>query len=100
MQISYCKIFRAGPSLWEGVGQLRSRKTTNRNRAILADHLAGKTSSELAETYGLAPASITAIITFERHKLDVSIDGFYEQLRSSLGIVFSPIDQQELERQI
>jgi uncharacterized protein (DUF433 family) len=83
-----------------GGGQLRSRKTTNRNRAILADHLAGKTSSQLARIYGLAPASITAIITFERHKLDVSIDGFYEQLRSALGIAFSPVDQQELQRQI
>ena len=77
LQISYCKDFPTGDSLWEGVGQLRSRKTTNRNRAILADHLAGKTSSELAEIYGLAPASITAIITFEKHKLDVSLDGFY-----------------------
>ena len=78
---------------------MRSRKTTNRNRAILADHLAGKTPSQLAQIHGLTPASIAAIITFERHKLDVSIDGFYEQLRSSLGIVFSPVDQQQLQRQ-
>jgi hypothetical protein len=83
-----------------GDGNLRSRKTTNRNRAILADHLAGKTSSQLARIYGLAPASVTAIITFEKHKLDVSLDGFYEQLRLSLGIVFSPIDQQQFQRQI
>ena len=79
---------------------MRSRKTTNRNRAILADHLAGKTSFQLAQIHGLTPASIAAIITFERHKLDVSIDGFYEQLRLSLGIVFSPIDPQQLQRQI
>jgi hypothetical protein len=71
---------------------LRSRKTTQRNRAILADHLAGKSSSELAKLYGLAPASITAIATFEKHKLDVSIDGFYDQLRTSLGLAFLPID--------
>ncbi|MEO8301501.1 MAG: hypothetical protein ABI608_06900 [Rhizomicrobium sp.] len=65
---------------------------TSRNRAIFAEHLAGKTAAQLAQDYALTRASVVAIVTFEKHRLDVSADGFYEQLRASLGIPLLSID--------
>jgi|GEM_PF-2817975 len=59
--------------------------TTERNREIFASFQAGKLVSELAEIYGLAPTTIGALIRIEGHKLEVSLDDFYRELRRSLG---------------
>ncbi len=58
--------------------------TTERNREIFAGFGTGKTISQLADNYGLAPMSIKAILATERHKLEVSADEFYRCLRRSL----------------
>ena len=60
-------------------------KTIERNRAIFASFRAGETVNQLAESYGLAPITIAARLTTERHKLAVCVDEFYRNLRRSLG---------------
>lgn len=65
---------------------MKHRKTTDRNREIFIDFRAGKSASELAAIYGLSRASIVAIVCVEKHRLEVSEDAFYQQLRASLGI--------------
>jgi len=60
--------------------------TTERNREIFASFQAGKSVSELAEIYGLALTTIGALIRIEGHKLEVSLDDFYCELRRSLGL--------------
>lgn len=65
---------------------MKHRKTTNRNREIFLDFRSGKTPAELAAIYGLSRASIVAIVCVEKHRLEVSEDVFYQQLRESLGI--------------
>ncbi len=61
-------------------------KTRARNREIFAGYRAGKTTDQLAQAYGLGRQSIIAIIGIERHRLEVSIDTFYEGQRSALGL--------------
>ena len=61
-------------------------KTIARNREIFAGYRAGKTTEQLAISYGLARPTIIAIIGIEKHRLEVSIDEFYERLRSSSGV--------------
>ena len=60
-------------------------KTTERNREIFAAFRAGKTVSQLAESYGLARITIASLLNIERHKLAVSVDEFYCDLRRLLG---------------
>ena len=62
------------------------KKTIERNREIFAGYRAGKTIVQLAQAYGLARQTVTAIIGIERHRLEVSIDEFYESLRFSSGL--------------
>jgi Mor family transcriptional regulator len=59
---------------------------TERNREIFASFRAGKTVSQLAESYRLAPTTVAAVISIERHKLEVCVDEFYCDLRRSLGL--------------
>ena len=72
--------------LLRGDLRMKRRKTTNRNREIFVDFRSGKTPSELAEIYRLSRASIVAIICVEKHRLEVSEDAFYQQLRLALGV--------------
>jgi len=60
--------------------------TTERNRKIFASFQAGKSVSDLAEFYGLAPTTIGALVRIEGHKLEVSVDDFYCDLRRSVGL--------------
>jgi hypothetical protein len=60
-------------------------KTTERNREIFAKFRAGETVNQLAERCGLAPVTIAAVLTTERHKLAVCVDEFYAALRRALG---------------
>ena len=69
---------------------MKSRKTEKRNREIFAAYQRGMTPFELAANYGLTRASIVAIICLEQHRLEVSEDAFYQQLRVSLGIESFP----------
>ena len=57
--------------------------TTERNREIFAGFKAGMTVSQLAEHYGLAPATIGGVLSAERLKFEVSVDEFYSGLRRS-----------------
>jgi hypothetical protein len=74
-----------GRTSFETGARMRT-KTIARNREIFAGYRAGKTTEQLALTYGLARPTITAIIVVERHRLEVSVDEFYEALRSSSGL--------------
>jgi Mor family transcriptional regulator len=60
--------------------------TTERNREIFIAFLAGKTMNQLAQNYGLAGVTIAALLNIEKHKLAVSGDEFYCDLRRSLGL--------------
>jgi len=62
-------------------GHLMRTTTTERNREIFAGFRAGKTVGQLARMYGLAPATIAALLSTEKHKLEVSVDEFYRSLR-------------------
>ena len=64
-------------------GRSMKTTTTGRNRGIFASFRAGKTVSQLAVSYGLAPATIASIVATEKHKLEVSADEFYRCLRRS-----------------
>jgi hypothetical protein len=57
------------------------KSTAARNREIFVGFQAGKTANQLAESYGLAPASIASILNAEKHKREVSLDEFYRLRR-------------------
>jgi len=65
---------------------VRRKTTIARNREIFANYQAGKTTKQLAQTYGLNRHTVIAIIGIERHRLEVSIDAFYEGQRLSAGL--------------
>lgn len=65
---------------------MRRKTTISRNREIFANYQAGKTAEELAQTYGLTRHTVIAIIGTERHRLEVSIDDFYEGQRILTGL--------------
>ena len=82
---------RSNCIIWGHVDQLLAgdvmrTTTTERNREIFASFQAGKSVGELAEIYALAPTTVGALIRIEGHKLEVSIDDFYRDLRRSLGV--------------
>ena len=59
-------------------------ETAERNRKIFAGFRAGKTVSQLAESYGLAPTTVAGLLHAERHRLEVSVEEFYCCLRRAL----------------
>ena len=75
---------------------MKCRKTTLRNREIFADYRKGMSYSEISASRGLTRATVVAIICIEKHRLEVSEDSFYQQLRESLGMPsFFPADAAE-----
>ena len=58
------------------------QKTAVRNREIFAARQQGESIAELAELYGLSNITVCEIIRVERHKIAVSIDTFYQEMRS------------------
>jgi Mor family transcriptional regulator len=58
------------------------QKTTERNREIFAAYQQGKTIGELAELHGLSEITVHQIIRVEGHKVAVSVDSFYQEIRS------------------
>jgi Mor family transcriptional regulator len=65
---------------------MRRKTTIERNREIFANYQAGQTTKHLAQTYGLNRHTVIAIIGTERHRLEVSIDEFYEGQRALTGL--------------
>lgn len=57
-------------------------KTAVRNGEIFAAYRKGELIEDLARRYGLEAKTIHQIIRIEKHKLAVSVDGFYEEMRS------------------
>lgn len=52
--------------------------------------------SEISASRGLTRATVVAIVCIEKHRLEVSEDAFYQQLRMSLGMPsFFPADAAE-----
>lgn len=57
-------------------------KTAVRNREILAAYQNGDLIEDLAERYGLSVPTVREVIRIEKHKVAVSVDRFYEEIRS------------------
>ena len=57
------------------------QKTMVRNREIFAACEDGKSIEELAQKHGLSAVTVRQIIRIEGHKVAVSVEGFYEDLR-------------------
>ena len=53
-----------------------------RNREIYAAYQLGEAIGNLAERYELSRLTVDQIIRAERHKIAVSVDAFYERMRS------------------
>jgi hypothetical protein len=45
-------------------------------------HQNGELIEELAKRYGLEPGTVCQTLRIERHKVAVSVDEFYERIRS------------------
>ena len=58
------------------------QKTAVRNREIFAAYQQGECVGELAERHRLSEITIHQIIRGERHKVAVSVDAFYREMRS------------------
>ena len=58
------------------------QRTEIRNREIFAAHQRGEPIGDLASRYELSLKTVDQIIRAERHKIAVSIDAFYEHMRS------------------
>jgi Mor family transcriptional regulator len=57
-------------------------RTAVRNREIFAACQDGKSIEELAQKYGLSPVTVRQVIRIEGHKFAVSVERFYQELRS------------------
>jgi hypothetical protein len=58
------------------------QKNVVRNREIFAARQQGESIEELAEHHGLSNITVCEIIRVERHKIAVSVDAFYQEIRS------------------
>jgi Mor family transcriptional regulator len=56
-------------------------KTASRNREIFAAYEFGQTAKQLSDCYGLSLKTVREILAMERHRLAVSRDAFYANLR-------------------
>jgi Mor family transcriptional regulator len=57
-------------------------KTATRNREIFSAHQNGESIEGLARRYGLAVVTVREIIRVEKHKVAVSVEGYYEDQRA------------------
>jgi predicted nucleic acid-binding Zn ribbon protein len=67
-----------------------------RNRAMLSAYEASRTIEQLAEDHGLAIASITSILTVERHRRRESPEPFYRALRRSREAMLDKVQDRAL----
>jgi len=58
------------------------QKTATRNREIFAAYQTGETIERLTMRYGISGQTVSRIIGIERHKIDVSVDDFYQEMRA------------------
>ena len=58
------------------------QKNAMRNREIFAAHRRGEATGDLARRYGISGQTVGQIIRAERHKIAVSVDAFYKEMRS------------------
>ena len=61
---------------------MRVQKSAMRNREIFAAYQQGESCENLAKQHGLSRMTVDQIIRIERHKIAVSVDAFYEEMRS------------------
>jgi Mor family transcriptional regulator len=59
-----------------------AHKTEVRNREIFAAYQRGEPTGNLAKLHKLSEKTVDEIIRVERHKIAVSVDAFYEEMRS------------------
>jgi hypothetical protein len=53
-----------------------------RNREIFAAYQTGESIERLTMLYGISGQTVSRIIGTERHKIDVSVDDFYQEMRA------------------
>jgi Mor family transcriptional regulator len=58
------------------------QKKAVRSRAIFAAYQRGESIGELARRHRLSEVSVHQIIRGERHKVAVSVDAYYEEMRA------------------
>ena len=58
------------------------QKTSMRNREIFAAYQTGESIEHLTKRYGISGQTVSRIIGIERHKIDVSVDDFYQKMRA------------------
>jgi Mor family transcriptional regulator len=58
-------------------------RTADRNREIFASFNAGQTVESLAEQHGLSAARVRALLIDEKHRHEVSPEGFYRTWRDA-----------------
>ena len=61
---------------------MKVRKQSTRNREIFAAYQHGETLEDIAKRYALSRLTVAQIVRFERYKIAVSVDAFYETMRS------------------
>ena len=75
-------------------------KTEERNRKMLAAFEAGRTVQELSQDYGLSVASVSPILTGERHRREISPQPFYREFRdASRDFLDSSASSESVQRQ-
>jgi len=65
-----------------GGARMAVQRNEVRNREIFAAHQRGEPIGDLARRYELSRQTVDQIIRAERHKIAVSVDVFYERMRS------------------
>jgi Mor family transcriptional regulator len=65
-----------------GGASMAIQRNEIRNREIFAAHQRGEPVGNLAKHYELSRQTVDQIIRSERHKIAVSVDDFYERMRS------------------
>ena len=73
------------------------QKNAMRNREIFAAYQHGETTGDLARRYGISGQTVGQIIRAERHKIAVSVDAFYTEMRSQQA---GPRPQVELDQRL
>ena len=58
-----------------------TKKSATRNREIFSAHQNGEFVEDLAKRYGLARFTVGEVLRIEKHKVAVSVEVFYKQLR-------------------
>lgn len=66
-----------------GEGRMGLGRTIDGNRKMFASFKDGQTVESLGEQYGLSAARVRVLLTNEKHKHEVSPEGFYRACRDT-----------------